>query len=74
MMRLVGKKIKSIKIRVDKFYKGNMVFEESIFYKTRFPIVEKALTPKKAKIFKKMSFEDKKLFVNVLIEEGKLSW
>ena len=73
-MKKLSEMVKKLKTSMKKFFKGTIAFEESIFYQTRFPIVEKALSPERANIFKKMSFEDKKLFVNVLIEEGKLSW
>ena len=61
-----------LKNSMENFFKDNKPFD--FFYESRFPIVEEALSPEKAKIFKMLSFEDKKLFVNVLIDEGKLSW
>ena len=47
---------------------------EYFFYESRFPIVEKALSPENAQKFRESSNEDKALFVNILIAEGKLSW
>jgi len=47
---------------------------DNIFHEARFPIVEKALSPENAQKFRESSNEDKALFINVLIAEGKLSW
>lgn len=44
------------------------------FHESRFPIVEKELSPENAQKFRELSNEDKALFINVLIAEGKLSW
>ena len=44
------------------------------FHESRFPIVEKALSPENAQKFRELSNEDKALFINILIAEGKLSW
>jgi hypothetical protein len=44
------------------------------FHEARFPIVERHLSPENAKKFRKLSNEDKGLFVNILIKEGILSW
>ena len=47
---------------------------EFFFHESRFPVVEKTLSPENAQKFRGLSNEDKALFVNVLIGEGKLSW
>ena len=47
---------------------------EYCFHESRFPIVEKELSPENAQKFRELSNEDKALFINVLIAEGKLSW
>ncbi|MEE9379593.1 MAG: hypothetical protein V3V33_16330 [Candidatus Lokiarchaeia archaeon] len=47
---------------------------EYFFHESRFPIVESQLSQKNAKRFRKLSNEDKALFINILIEEGVLSW
>ena len=47
---------------------------EYFFHEARFPIVEKALSPENAQKFRESSNEDKALFINVLIAEGKLTW
>ena len=73
-MKKLSELVRKLKTIVEKFFKGNIAFEEKIFYETRSLIVEKGLSPERAKIFRKLSFEDKKLFVNVLIAEGRLSW
>ena len=44
------------------------------FHESRFPIVEEALSPENAQKFRALSNEDKALFINVLIAEGRLSW
>ncbi len=44
------------------------------FHEARFPIVERHLSPENVKKFRKLSNEDKALFVNILIKEGKRSW
>ena len=71
-MNTISEMLGKLKHSMEKFFKEKKPFD--FFYESRFPIVEKALSPEKAKNFNKMSFEDKKLFVNVLIDEGKLSW
>lgn len=47
---------------------------EFFFHDSRFPIVDKELSPENAQKFRALSNEDKALFINVLIAEGKLSW
>ena len=47
---------------------------EYFFHESRFPIVERQLSQENAKKFRKLSNEDKALFINILIKEGVLSW
>ena len=54
--------------------KSDKQLYEFFFHESRFPIVEKALSPENAQKFRELSNEDKALFINVLIKEGKLSW
>lgn len=54
--------------------KSDKQLYEYFFHESRFPIVEKALSPEKAQKFRELSNEDKALFINVLIAEGRLSW
>ena len=54
--------------------KVNEPLYEFFFHESRLPAVEKALSPENAQKFRELSNEDKALFINVLIKEGKLSW
>ncbi len=47
---------------------------DPLFHPSRFEIVEQQLSPDYQKKFKDLSNEDKALFINILIKEGKLSW
>ncbi len=47
---------------------------EYFFHESRFPLVEKELSPENAQKFRESSNEDKALFINFLIMEGELSW
>ena len=47
---------------------------DPMFHDHRFEIIEKNLSPETLKKFKKLSNEDKAMFIVVLIEEGVLSW
>ncbi len=53
---------------------GTPEIYDYFFHESRFPIVEKQLSPKNAKKFRKLSNEDKALFINILIKKGVLSW
>ena len=59
---------------MDKEKDNSSQLYERFFHESRFPIVEKALSPENAQKFRESSNEDKALFINVLIAEGKLSW
>ena len=50
------------------------IIYDYFFHESRFPIVEKQLSPENAKKFKELSNEDKALFINILIEKGVLAW
>ncbi len=54
--------------------KSDTQLYEYFFHESRFPIVEKELSPENAQKFRESSNEDKALFINVLITEGRLSW
>jgi hypothetical protein len=47
---------------------------EYFFHEARFPLVEQQLSPENAEKFKKLSNDDKALFINILIKKGVLSW
>lgn len=47
---------------------------EYYFHESRFPLVEQQLSPENAQRFRELSKEDKALFINILIKEGKLAW
>jgi hypothetical protein len=45
---------------------------EFFFHEYRFPIVKQHLSPENVRMFKKLSNEDKALFINILIKKGVL--
>ena len=62
-----------VKKMSDKTDDTNQLYEY-FFHESRFPIVEQALSPENAQKFRELPNEDKALFINILIAEGRLSW
>lgn len=54
--------------------KDKIELYDPLFRDSRFPIVERQLSLENQQRFKALSNEDKALFINILIKEGKLSW
>ena len=74
ILKIISKRRRLKKMNKDIPKQSKTEIYDKFFHDSRFPIVEKRLSPKNAEIFKSLSNEDKAMFINILIDEGVLSW